>query len=57
MAPRRNAMQEITTEIKEIITSALGAKHLVDNSNHRYAHYAQFYCFAFFIDLLGGQIP
>ena len=41
MAPKRNAMQEITTEIKEIITSARGAKHLVDNSNHRYAHYAR----------------
>ena len=26
-------------EIKEIITSARGAKHLVDTSNHRYAHY------------------
>ena len=48
MVPRCKAMQEneITTEIKEIITSARGAKHLVDNSNHRYAHYAQF-CLAF----------
>ena len=44
MAPKRKAMQEITTEIKEIITSACGAKHLVDASNHRYAHY---YCVGF----------
>ena len=48
MVPKCKAMQEneITTDIKEIITSARGAKHLVDNSNHMYAHYAQF-CLAF----------
>ena len=32
MAPKRKATQEITIEIKEIIASAHGAKHLVDPS-------------------------
>ena len=57
MAPKRKRNSDananccpITIEIKEIITSSRGKPHLVDKSNHRYAHYSIF-SFALFLAL------